>query len=76
MTVAVIVVAAGSGERLGSGLPKAFVQVAGTTLLEHSLEPLTTLGKQAEIVVVAPSSWMEPASELAERASSPASSSS
>ena len=67
MTVAVIVVAAGSGERLGSGLPKAFVQVAGTTLLEHSLEPLTTLGKQAEIVVVAPSSWMEPARELAER---------
>ena len=31
--VAVVVVAAGSGTRLGAGLPKAFVDVAGRSLL-------------------------------------------
>jgi 2-C-methyl-D-erythritol 4-phosphate cytidylyltransferase len=36
LTGAAILVAAGSGERLGAGVPKAFVTVAGATLLEHA----------------------------------------
>jgi 2-C-methyl-D-erythritol 4-phosphate cytidylyltransferase/2-C-methyl-D-erythritol 2,4-cyclodiphosphate synthase len=35
--VGVIVVAAGSGTRLGAGIPKAFVSLAGSTVLEHAL---------------------------------------
>jgi 2-C-methyl-D-erythritol 4-phosphate cytidylyltransferase len=35
-TVAAILVAAGSGERLGAGGPKAFCVVRGRTLLEHA----------------------------------------
>ena len=37
MTVAVLVLAAGRGERLGREVPKAYVELAGQTLLERSL---------------------------------------
>lgn len=37
MSVAVILVAAGHGERLGAGIPKALVHLAGVTLLEHAI---------------------------------------
>jgi 2-C-methyl-D-erythritol 4-phosphate cytidylyltransferase len=40
MRVAAIVVAAGRGERLGQGLPKAYVRVAGRTLLGHAVAAL------------------------------------
>jgi len=35
-----IIVAAGSGERLGAALPKALVEVAGKTILERTIEKL------------------------------------
>ena len=65
MTLSVVVVAAGSGERLGSASPKAFVSLAGATLLEHSLRPLTQLGREVEAIVVAPTGWITPAETLA-----------
>ncbi len=39
LTGAVILVAGGSGVRLGATVPKAFVSVAGATLLEHAVMP-------------------------------------
>lgn len=65
MTLSVMVVAAGSGERLGSTRPKAFVDLAGSTLLERSLEPIATLDTLAHVVVVAPAGWVEPARQVA-----------
>ena len=65
MTISVIVVAAGSGERLGSSRPKAFVDLAGETLLEHSLQAVKGLSPLPQVVVVAPDAWVEPARELA-----------
>jgi len=41
MTTGVIIVAAGSGTRLGSALSKAFVSVAGVPMLQHSLTSLS-----------------------------------
>ena len=64
MTLSVVVVAAGSGERLGSHRPKAFVDLAGVTLLEHALKPISELGSDSQVIVVAPQSWLEPAEEL------------
>lgn len=52
MAVALLV-AAGSGERLGAGRPKAFVVLAGRPMLEWSLEALRAAGID-EIVVAAP----------------------
>ena len=40
VSTAVVVVAAGSGTRLGAALPKAFVDLAGQTLLERSLRSI------------------------------------
>ena len=67
MTISVIVVAAGSGTRLGSSLPKAFVAVDGRTILETSLAPLSELS-DCEVIVVAPAAWVEAARELAQNA--------
>jgi 2-C-methyl-D-erythritol 4-phosphate cytidylyltransferase len=52
MAVALLV-AAGSGERLGAGRPKAFVVLAGRPMLEWSLDALRAAGID-EIVVAAP----------------------
>ncbi|RJT79849.1 2-C-methyl-D-erythritol 4-phosphate cytidylyltransferase [Arthrobacter cheniae] len=50
----VIVVAAGSGQRLGHGIPKARVLCAGRTLLEHALESVIASGVAGAVVVVLP----------------------
>jgi 2-C-methyl-D-erythritol 4-phosphate cytidylyltransferase len=52
MAVALLV-AAGSGERLGAGRPKAFVVLAGRPMIEWSLDALRAAGVDA-IVVAAP----------------------
>jgi 2-C-methyl-D-erythritol 4-phosphate cytidylyltransferase len=49
-----VIAAAGSGERLGAGGPKAFIDVAGRSLLEWSLAAFRSAGTIDEIVVAAP----------------------
>jgi len=61
-----ILVAAGTGERLGSDRPKAFAALAGRPLLAESLERLDASDWVDAIVVAAPPEWEEPAILLAE----------
>jgi 2-C-methyl-D-erythritol 4-phosphate cytidylyltransferase/2-C-methyl-D-erythritol 2,4-cyclodiphosphate synthase len=56
---AVVVVAAGSGTRLGIGTAKAFVPVAGQLMLARALEPLFSSSSPTLVVVVAPSALLE-----------------
>jgi 2-C-methyl-D-erythritol 4-phosphate cytidylyltransferase len=63
MAVALLV-AAGSGERLGAGRPKAFVVVAGRPMLEWSLGALRAAGI-ADIVVALPPGEEAPAGCIA-----------
>jgi len=56
---AVVVVAAGSGTRLGIGTAKAFVPVAGTLMLARALEPLFALASPTLVVVVAPAALLD-----------------
>ena len=51
--VGVIVVAAGSGTRLGAGAPKAFVGIDGSSILRHALEGVFA-APLAQVVIVAP----------------------
>lgn len=51
--VGVIVVAAGSGTRLGAGAPKAFVGIDGSSILRHALQSVFA-APQAQVVIVAP----------------------
>ncbi|OBC04493.1 2-C-methyl-D-erythritol 4-phosphate cytidylyltransferase [Mycobacterium sp. 852013-50091_SCH5140682] len=54
MTTVAVVPAAGSGERLGAGRPKAFVKLAGRPLLEHALDGLRASGVIDAVVVAVP----------------------
>jgi 2-C-methyl-D-erythritol 4-phosphate cytidylyltransferase len=49
-----VIAAAGSGERLGAGGPKAFVELAGRPLLDWSLDAFREAGTVTEIVVATP----------------------
>ncbi|HWD10479.1 MAG TPA: 2-C-methyl-D-erythritol 4-phosphate cytidylyltransferase [Solirubrobacteraceae bacterium] len=60
MTVALIV-AAGSGERLGAGRPKALVELAGRPLVQWSIDALRSAASVAEIVVAMPPGAAAPA---------------
>jgi len=59
MYASAIVVAAGSGSRLGAGTPKAFVPFGGSTLLAMTLRTIGTVASVAEVVIAVPSG-MEP----------------
>ena len=66
--VGVIVVAAGSGTRLGAGIPKAFVSLAGSTVLEHALAPVFRLRDAVQVVVVVPADRVGEAETIGRRA--------
>lgn len=63
--VAVIVVAAGSGSRLGHSEPKAFVPLAGRTLLERALLTVFGMREPAQVIVVAPENRLDVARAIA-----------
>jgi len=56
MTTAAIVAAAGSGERLGAGMPKALVRLGDRTLLELSVAAMHDAGIDVVVVTAPPSS--------------------
>lgn len=64
-SVAIIIVAAGSGTRLGAPAPKAFVDVSGSPILEHAVLGVAGLG---QLVIVAPSSHLSHAQDIVDRA--------
>ena len=55
LKTAVIIPAAGSGERLGAHLPKALVQVVGRTLIEHTVARLSPIA--AQIIIASPAGY-------------------
>ena len=61
-----IIVAAGTGARLGIDRPKAFAQLAGRPLLAESIDRLDRCPVVDAIVVAAPAGWEEPAILLSE----------
>lgn len=54
MKSAVIIVAAGSGTRLGLNRPKAFIELAGKTLAQRAVDAVRSADAQAQIVLVVP----------------------
>ena len=63
--LAVVLVAAGSGTRLGFNTPKAFVNLAGITLLEHALKHTLAVEHLRQVIVVAPKSHLAEARAIA-----------
>ncbi len=62
--VAVVLLAAGEGTRLGSARPKAFVGLAGEAMLVHSLRAFEAHEAVDSIVLVVPEDWLGPAEVL------------
>lgn len=66
--LAVIVVAAGKGERLGQDAPKAFVEINGKSLLAHTLSYIAPLTSMQQLIIAVPSGFETDARNLAESA--------
>jgi len=52
-----IIVAAGSGVRLGSSVPKAFVKIGGRTMLSYSLVTVRQIDSISEVVIAIPNGF-------------------
>jgi 2-C-methyl-D-erythritol 4-phosphate cytidylyltransferase len=59
LRVAVILVAAGNGVRLGAGMPKAFAPLCGEPLLAHALRGVFGCAEVGHVVIVAPASHVD-----------------
>lgn len=62
-TVAVVP-AAGSGERLGAGIAKAFVDLGGRTMLEYAVDGLLASGVIDRVIVAVPADRVGQTAEL------------
>lgn len=62
--VAVVVPAAGRGERLGGGVPKALRPLGGRPMLVHAVQALAAADLVSQIVVAAPPTLVEVVSRL------------
>ena len=62
--IAVVVVAAGRGERLGASKPKAFVDLVGKPLLTHAIENIISLPGLAHLVIAVPEEHFQEAREV------------
>ncbi len=60
-----LIVAAGRGERLGAGRPKAFVEVAGRPMFQWSVDALSGVDGMDEIVLALPPGTRAPAGVIA-----------
>ncbi|MEQ8577404.1 MAG: 2-C-methyl-D-erythritol 4-phosphate cytidylyltransferase [Balneola sp.] len=55
---AVIIPAAGSGTRLGSDVPKAFIEISGKTILQRSIECFLNIDGMMQIIIPAPQKYI------------------
>jgi len=57
LSASAIIVAAGSGVRLGSSMPKAFVKLGGRTMLSYSLGTVRQVSTIDEVVITVPAGF-------------------
>ena len=62
--IALVVVAAGQGQRLGAGKPKAFVDLVGRPLLTHAIESIIALPDLAQLILAVPDSHLIEAAQI------------
>ena len=67
LPVAVILVAAGSGVRLGATMPKAFAPLRGEPLLAHALRGVFGCAEVGHVIIVSPASHVDQSRAIAGR---------
>lgn len=60
----IIITAGGTGQRMGSTVPKQFLPLAGKPLLFHTLERFAGFDPQAELILSLPANWHDYWKEL------------
>ena len=67
MRVVAVILAAGSGQRFGDGLPKQFVKLAGREVVEHTVDVFQQSGVVTDVVVVTQPRYVDHVWNLAQR---------
>lgn len=58
-TFSIVITAGGIGQRMGSNIPKQFMEIAGKPILLHTLELFYKLSPASQILVTLPAEWEE-----------------
>ena len=69
--VLVVLVAAGSGTRLGAGIPKALARLSGKPLFEHALQSIVAMPNLFQVVIAIPADHHADFAPIAQRYASP-----
>ena len=64
MKLYVLIVAGGTGERMKSGIPKQFIEIAGKPILMHTIERFRDFDESIDIILVLPENQLRFWSEL------------
>ena len=63
----IIITAGGIGKRMGSSIPKQFIEVAGLPLLMHTINCFYSFNPHCQIIITLPEDWKEFWKELIEK---------
>lgn len=67
MKSVVVIVAGGTGSRMGGGTPKQFLELKGRPVLVHAVEAFTAALPDIEVIVVLPASHLEEGGDILAR---------
>jgi 2-C-methyl-D-erythritol 4-phosphate cytidylyltransferase len=67
MQLYVVIVAGGSGKRMGAEIPKQFLELAGRPVLMHTIERFKSFNESVEIITVLPEDQLRHWIELKEK---------
>lgn len=67
MELYVVIVAGGSGKRMGAEIPKQFLELAGRPVLMHTIERFKSFNESIEIITVLPENQLRHWLELQEK---------
>ena len=59
MTTTFIVTAGGIGKRMGTDIPKQFIEINGLPILMHTLLKLYTFDSNAQLILTLPVDWFD-----------------
>lgn len=62
--LAVIIPAAGSGTRMGSRLPKPFIELMGAPILEHTIQSFVKVDAVSQILIATSKEWFRAVEEV------------
>lgn len=62
--LAVIIPAAGSGSRMGTRIPKPFLELNGSTILEHTIRSFVKLGLVRQVIIATSKDWFSKVEQI------------